>query len=250
MPYAPRDRTFTGPVSVDPRRDARIWSEAVRNEKAFFQRANGPKQLAAGRGGNNLRDIQQLTAQLELCSADYLWTTHEVASPVSVTAALPPQTSAMAELAMGIGDAETSFMRRPANATDSLRRAATEQVPTMAPWQMGTDCAYWRHDALDRWNARQRANVLKMPEMPKRVPRAEPTISGPHAGSVAAWRRCEVPLSQWEISERGEALVSANTLAQTLGAQRSKASLNELLSTAMRVSEQQPSPARAKWHER
>ena len=82
---------------------------------------------------------------------------------------------------------------------ESSRRAHTEQLITMMPWQMSTDVSYWHQDALDRWKAREAANVLQIPPMKPLPPPIEATISGPHASSVAAWRESKVPLSQWEM---------------------------------------------------
>ena len=124
----------------------------------------------------------------------------------------------------------------------------------------------WRHDpcfvppdALDRWKSQE---ILQLgPAPPKRrtvfrqgsqgeyrdaetmLPHAE--ISGPHAASAAAWRNSEVPLSQWEISERGESLVRANKLAEDIALQRARAQLRKLLTVT-----EYASRGKARWQER
>lgn len=236
-------------VSVDPRRDSRLWSEVIKTEQSFIRRYPTSQELQAAKKNDDITDIRKITKQLELCSADYLWTTED-ASPVSITAPTPaPEKCAMTQLAEGVGDVETTFMRRRPDPSDGARRAATEQHPTIAPWQMYVDCSYWNKDALNRWNALQRTHVLQMPEV-KQLRRVEPTISGPHAGSVVAWRRNEVPISQWEASKRAEALFEAKKVAAAVEASVSKVALAALLDKAMRVSGSYPSPQRAKWFER
>jgi len=251
MPHAARDRSYQFPVSMDPRKHSAIWTEACKNERGFQRRAPNPTQLAAARGGSDVKSIQDLTANLEKCSADFIWSTEDTSSsPKSTMApAVQMETSAMAELAMGVGDAESNFLRRKPD-DSGMRRARPVQHPTMAPWQMGTDCSYWQDDALKRWMAKQRADVLVMPALPTPLPRKEATISGPHAASVPAWRNNAVPLSQWEISERGEALCNANKLAAKLDLELSKDNLSNLLMTALKVSDSHPSPTRGKWFER
>jgi len=63
--------------------------------------------------------------------------------------------------------------------------------------------------------------------------------------AVAAWRRSEVPLSQWELSERGDSLVAANKLAETLGRDGAKEQLSKLLNFTEKVSR-----GKARWQER
>lgn len=248
MPRASRVVEKGPPVSMDPRKDTRIWTEAIKNELAFQRKALNPQQVAATRGGSDKLSIQKLRDRLYDCSADYLWVAQATDKPIP-PAPPPPVTSAMAELAMGVGDAETSFLR--AKPDDSPRRVAhTQQFPTMAPWQMSHDIMYWEKDALDRWKAEQSQNVLKMPPSLPPVRYTPATISGPHAASVEAWRRSQVPLSQWELTERGDNMVTATKLSEKLAADRTKEQLGKLMSSALRVSGQCPSPTRAKWYER
>ena len=247
-----RDRTFKHPISMDGRLDQRIWTEACKTEKMYQQKAPSPRQYVTVLGGKDVADIHLMQKRLEKCSADFIWRTQDagVPSPVSVTAAIQPEVCPMAELAMGIGDAETSFLRRRPDEDPNPRRAVPAQFPTMASWQMGGDPAYWRSDALDRWKAQQQADVLKMPAYAKPLPRVEATISGPHARSVRAWRNSEVPLSMWEGGERGDALEKANKQAKSLALDRSKLQLKQLMKSTLKVSASVPSPERAKWFER
>ena len=120
----------------------------------------------------------------------------------------------------------------------------------MLPWQMHTDVFYWSGDALDRWKAQQQANTLKLQPAPPPMPKVEMTISGPHAASVPAWRRSQVPLSQWEASERSAALLEANKLAEGLAAEKARQKLSALLRLTGKVSHSAPSPVRARWYER
>ena len=240
-------------MTLDARKDPRIWKEVCVNERAHQRRAPSYWELAARRGGSDKRSIEEMRERLAQCSADYLWQTADVPSPPSVIPDQPqPKTSAMAELAMGVGDAETTFLRqKPPQRGHNLKRTAhAELSPTMAPWQMNVDSMYWRADALDRWNAQQKAGVLQMPPPTEPRPRIEATISGPHAGSVAAWRRSEVPLSQWEVSERSDSLIAATKFAESSNAERSRAQLSKLLQATRRVSDSTPASTRAKWHER
>ena len=249
-----RDTKFTHPVSIDPRKDTRIWAEAIKSELAFQRRAPNAQQLAAQRGGNDLHGIKELRNRLIDCTADYLWECDWVDKPPSKQSRPPAQISAMAELAMGVGDAETSFLRSKPGESPQ-RRARTGQQPTLAPWQMTHDISYWRKDSLDRWKAEQTAHVLEMPPQLPPVTFSPATISGKHSGSVEEWRQNKVALSQWEISDvpgydRAESLVRTNKLAEKRAMEQSKAELKKLMSTALRVSAQHPSPTRAKWYER
>ena len=76
-------------------------------------------------------------------------------------------------------------------------------------------------------------------------PRVPATVSGPHAASIAAWRRSEVPLSQWELSERGDSLMEANKLANSLAHERAKEGLSKLLTLTEKASR-----GKARWQER
>jgi hypothetical protein len=250
MPHADRDRSFKGPISMDARLDTRIWTEACRKERAFQWRDKAADELAAARSGNNLQGIRLQREQLLPCSADFLWVTESVASAHAPAAPRPvPTTSPMAELAMGVCDAESSYLRaRPAEV--AARRARTEQRPSLTPWMMHADATFWRQDALDRWTAAQAANVLQMPPKPEPLPRVEATIAGAHAGAVGAWRRSEVPLSQWEYGARADALVEMKKVSEAATLERSRGQLRSLLKLTGKVSEKCPSPSRARWFER
>jgi len=240
-----RDMKFHHAVSIDARKDKRIWSEACVKERAFQWQAKSPAHYAEARGGNDLRQIQQLHAKLEQESGDYLWVTAPGPdAPAPVDPALQPQTSAMAELAMGVPTEETAFLRRRSGMGGPPRVARTEQALTLMPWQHAvTDPCFVPHDALSQWM--QRVQVQQMPADPERVPRVPATISGGHAGSVAAWRRNEVPLSQWELSARADALRSASQLVESVAAERSKAQLGVLLKATEKASR-----GKARWQDR
>jgi hypothetical protein len=248
-----RDRSFKFPVSVDARNNARIWDEAVKKEQKFFWNNKTPAQAAAERGAGQegVKAIRDLREKLEGVTADYLWETaanEEAVAAASSSAPRVPEVSAMAELAMGVPDAESGFLRPP-KPTRSMRVARTLQHPTMMPWQLAvTDPCFVPPDALKSWKANQ--HVLQLPPPPVIPQRSPATISGNHAASLEAWRRSEVPLSQWELSERGESLVNANQLAEHLAGQRARAQLAELLNVTERVSRTAKPMDRAKWFER
>ena len=157
-------------------------------------------------------------------------------------------TSATAELANGVATAETAFLRPPP--VGMPRRVAhTEQYPTLLPWQHGlTDPVFVSNDTLKNWRAN--ANVLELPPPPERRTRVPAEISGVHASSVDAWRRSEVPLSQWELTERGDSLVEANKLSSELERAKAKEELAKLLTTTERVSRAAVPARRARWLER
>ena len=250
-----RDRSFKFPVSVDARKNPRIWDEAIRKEQKFFWNNKTPAQAAAERGAGQegVKVIRDLREKLERVNADYLWETaanEDAVGGASWPSSAPrvPEISAMAELAMGVPDAESGFLRPP-KPSRSTRVARTRQHPTMMPWQLAvTDPCFVPPDALQSWKANQQ--VLQLPPPPVIPERSPATISGNHAASLEAWRRSEVPLSQWELSERGESLVNANQLAEHLAAQRARAQLAELLNVTERVSRSTKPMDRAKWFER
>jgi len=247
MPRSTRDRSYKFPQTVDARKNPRLWTEAVRKERAFQFCAAEPHELAEQRGGNDLRNIQQLRAKLGNMSGDYLWMVNpapDAPLPAPAVNAGPQiTTSAMAELAMGVPTAETAFLRSPVPGKPP-RIASTAQHPTMLPWQHGiVDPCFVAEDALARWRAQSK--LLQIPPPPGRQPRVPAEISGPHAASVDSWRRGEIPLSQWELSERGEALMAANEEMQSLSAQRARTELSKLLSVTEKASR-----SKAKWHER
>jgi len=137
FPREPRDTTsHKFPLTIDPRLDSRIWTDACRKERRQQMRGPPPDRKAE-QTTDEVGELRQLTERLEGISADYLWRTEQVPGSVDVAPRKQqPEVSAMAELCMGIGDAETSFLRGPSG-IDSLggkpRRAYTEQVPSMAP---------------------------------------------------------------------------------------------------------------------
>lgn len=249
----PRDRSFPRVVSVDARVDARIWDEALKKEQKFFWNSKTPADVAKerGSGAEGIKVIREVREKLEKETADYLWECqpHEDAiAAARSTAPRVPEVSAMAELAMGVCDAETSFLRPPKQ-SGPTRVARTLQYPTMMPWQLAvTDPCFMPPGALQSWKKSQ--HVLQLPPPPAIPPRAPATISGNHAAALEAWRRSEVPLSQWELSERGESLVEANKLAEHLAAQRGRAKLAELLNVTERVSRNTKPTQRAHWFER
>ena len=238
------DRSFQFPVTVDGRKDVRIWTEACRKERAFQWRAQGPAELAAARGGNELGNIQKLRYKLEGMSGDYLWHVNTVHDEFSATAH-PMQTSAMAQLAMGIPDAESTFLRAPPMRPPD-RVAHTNQTPTLLPWQHGVaDPCFLPPEALSKWSASQEANVLKLPPPPPPQKRVPAEVSGSHAAAVASWRRSEVPLSQWELSERGDSLVEATKRYDKQMNDGARDALSKLLTVTEKVSR-----GKAKWQER
>ena len=250
MPRTTRDKSFKFPVSVDARNHPRIWDEAIRKETKFNWNAKSPFEVAKerGAGGEGAKVIRDVRERLETMNMDYLWeTTATDASPAKPP---PPNrsSSAMADLANGIPNEESAFLR-PLPPSGPARQARTLQHPTMAPWQLAvTDPCFVSPDALSSWKANQ--HVLQLPPPPVIPPRIPATISGSHAASLEAWRRSEVPLSQWELSERGESLVQANKLAEHLAGQRARAQLNELLAVTERVSRNTEPKARPVWFER
>lgn len=240
--HTTRDRSYKGPVTVDARTNPSIYSEVCKNEMKYFWNAKTPKELEAARGGNEKEAIKSTREQLTLASADYLWSVEAMAAP---SAAPPAKTSAMAELAMGVPDAETAYLRQKPGA-DAVRTAVTSQVPTVMPWHIGvTDPCFVSPHALANWKARENANLLRLPPMPKPTERVHATVAGSHAHAVEMWRGAGVPLSQWELSARGDALVEANKLAESLAAQRGRAKLAELLQVTHRASK-----GRSRWFER
>jgi hypothetical protein len=248
FPYQPRDRSFKFPVTLDARKSeaSPIWNEACRKEREFLLRFKSPAEFAAQRGGSDLKQIQQQRERLQQVSADYLWSVESTGEPASAPAAGNPPaaaTSAMAHLAMGVPDFETAFLRG-APTRGPPRRARAELQPTVMPWQLAkADPIFVPIDALDRWKSE--ANVLTMPPAPQIPPRVPATISGPHNASVGAWRRSEVPLSQWEISERGENLVATNKLAEQVAHRNARAQLKKLLATTEHASR-----GKARWQDR
>lgn len=245
MPRTKADKTLKFPVTLDARKDIRIWTEACRKERAFRWRAEAPQELAAARGGNEVQNIRETRAKLEGMSGDFLWHVNTVPDAFAAKSPGFGTTSAMAELANGVGDAETAFLRAPA-VRPPPRVAQTLQTPTILPWQHGvTDPCFLEPNALGKWQARNNANVLEMPPPPPRRTRVPAEVSGAHADAVAAWRRSEVPLSQWELSERGDSLVAANKLAETLGRDGAKEQLSKLLNFTEKVSR-----GKARWQER
>lgn len=250
MPHQPRDRSYKFPVSLDARKHASIWSEACRKERAFQWNAKTPSEVAKSRGagGEGVKAIRTLRERLEGVNADYLWETSLAEEGAVASAAPQMQTTAMAELAMGVPDSETAFLR-PQPQRGPTRVARTLQHPTLMPWQLAvTDPCFVPPDALPRWKAKQQ--VLELPAPPVIPPRIHAEISGSHAASLEAWRRSEVPLSQWELSERGESLVEANKLAENLAAQRARAALAECLNVTERVSRHSVPASRARWFDR
>ena len=247
-----RDRTFEGngkvTVNIDPRKDVRFWGEAVRKERAFQWRAPAPTDLAAERGGNELGNIQQLRHKLEKMSSDYVWAVETDAADAAIKAAhnarAAPTTSSMAELANGVPTVETSFLR-PTVGGMPRRVARIEAHPNIVPWQHSImDPCFLEEGALAKWQARK-SDVLQLPPPPPPPPRIPAEVSGPHAAAIAAWRRSEVPLSQWELSERGDSLVEATKLSNSLAQGRAKEQLNKLLRVTEKASRGKP-----RWFER
>ena len=145
---------------------------------------------------------------------------------------------------MGVPTEETAFLRQPANAGVPKRVAYAAQEPTLLPWQHGvTDPCFLAPDELEKWKTRRQ--LLSFPPAPEPRVRVHAEVSGPHAAAVAAWRNSEVPLSQWELSARGESLIQANQLAQSLAAERAKEQLAKLLQVTERASR-----GKARWQER
>ena len=243
MTRTARDRSYKYPQTVDARKDTILWSEAIRKERAFQWNAASPEQLAKERGGNDLHKIKEVRRKLEVMSGDYVWQVDAMPGP-PLTAPGPNMTSSMAELAMGVPTEETAFLRQPAGAGVPKRVAYAAQEMTLHPWQHGvTDPCFLAPDELEQW--KKRRQVLSFPPAPPPRVRVHAEVSGPHAAAVAAWRNSEVPLSQWELSARGDSLIQANQLATALAAERAKEQLAKLLHVTERASR-----GKARWQER
>ena len=242
MPKEAVDRSFKFPLSKDPRRDPVIWAEACKKEDGFLKHAKSPAEYAAARSGNSMTQNRMLRSHIEKMNGDYLWVVErrDQTSPTAPPPQPPPQktkasqSSAMAQLAMGVPDAETAFLRkRPSGEPTRVAYAALH--PTVLPWQISVaDPCFVNNEALATWT--QRFPVQELPPMPVLPKRQPAEFVGPHAAALGAWRRGEVALSQWELSDRGDALVDANKIAEKLAHERAQQGLARLLKVTEKAS--------------
>ena len=81
MPRTTRDRSYKFPVTLDARKDQRIWVENCKKERAFQWNAKSPAEVALDRGANDVVSIRTVREKLSGINADYLWTTEGVEAP-------------------------------------------------------------------------------------------------------------------------------------------------------------------------
>ncbi len=223
-----------------PTQAQKVWEQRCAKERSYYKDDLGPAAYAAGRQGNELNSLKTLRTKLEGVSADFTWAV-EVEPRSNSSPTVPSRTTALAELARGVPSVESNFARvQPAR---EQRRVRAVQQPTVMPWQhsSGVDPCFVAPDALQRWRARN--SVCELPRMPHPVSRSEATITGQHARAVGAWRKAEVPLSQWDPHERSNCLEGVKSAHDAHTAERSRAQLSQLLKVTAKVSKKK------RWYE-